>query len=370
MLQRYLAALGPRAAEHMVISLLPDGPLAASIAATGARVTSLGLAHIWQLPGALWRLGRLVRAARPQVVQGWMYHGCLAAWAGCLGRGRSGAPGLVWGIHHSLQDLANEKPATRAILRLMARLSSGVDAITYCSTVSQGQHEAIGFDRDAGVLIPNSVDAGTFHPDPGARARLGALCGLPPGRLIVGNVARSHPMKDHGRMVEAVARLVAAGHDVQAVLIGEGTSTGPAVAVARAQGISDRVSTLEARPDVAALVPGFDVFLLSSAWGEAFPLAVAEAMAAEVPCVVTDVGDCAMMVGDMGIVVPPGNAELQAGAVAELIEAGIDRRAELGRQARERVVALYSMERYVDLHDRVHSEALERRRVIRQRRAV
>ncbi|WP_298569789.1 glycosyltransferase [uncultured Aliiroseovarius sp.] len=360
MLQRYLSALGENAASHSVISLVPSGPIAPDIEALGVQVADLGLSPGRVTPAALWRLRRLLRDAKPDIVHGWMYHGCLAAWAGLIGNRRKDGPALVWGVHHSLQDIANEKRSTRWVVRLMAAMSKRVDLITYCSGVSQDQHEAIGFCKDNVDLIPNAVDTEVFKPDPDARARLGAICKIPDGRLIVGNVARGHPMKDHVSMVRATAMLIEMGHDVQAVLVGEGLSDSPAVQTASELGIRDRVTALETRSDVHSIVPGFDIFLLSSAWGEAFPLAVAEAMAAGVPCVVTDVGDCALLVGDTGRVVAPAAPQEQAKAVASLIDAGQAARNELGQRARARVSEHFSAPRYVDRHDAAYARALNR----------
>lgn len=363
MLQRYLSALGPEAARHSVISLLPAGTHAAALRALGVEVTSLGLSRgrlPLRLPQHLRQLRAQLRTAAPSVVHGWMYHGCLAAWAGLAGRGPA-RPGLVWAIHHSLQDIRNEKRSTRLLLRILAGLSGGREVITYCSAAAQRQHEAIGFAGRRTALIPNAVDTGAFRPDPQARQRLAALCGVPRGRFFIGNCARSHPMKDHVSMVRAVAVLRAAGHDVQAVIIGEGVPGSPAAAEARRLGIADRVTALEARDDIARLMPGLDVYLLSSAWGEAFPLAVAEAMACGVPCVVTDVGDCALLVGETGAVVPPGDPQAQADAVARLLQGGPELRQARARQARARVAREFSMRRYADLHKAAYHQAMAER---------
>lgn len=158
-------------------------------------------------------------------------------------------------------------------------------------------------------------------------------------------------------MVRAIDLLISRGHDVQAVIIGEGHADGPAAAEARRLGLTERVSLLEARHDLDQLVPGLDVFLLSSAWGEAFPLAVTEAMAAGVPCVVTDVGDCSTLVGEAGLVVPPGDAAAQARAVEVLIAAGVEGRSKLGRAGRARVANLYSTGNYIRLHDATYRDA-------------
>lgn len=358
MLQRYLSALKDDAQSHSVISLVPPGPVAAQIEALGVEVTDLGLRPGRLTLGALWQLRRRLRDARPDIVHGWMYHGCLAAWAGLKLLPKRQRAAQVWAIHHSLQDIANEKRVTQMILRLMVKLSRKIELITYCSGVSQQQHEAIGFSPDRVELIANAVDTEVFKPDPDARARLSKIAGIPEGRLIIGNVARNHPMKDHVAMVKATATLVEMGHDVHAVLVGEGHRGSLAEQTADDLNIHDRVSIIDTRPDIHAIVPGFDIFLLSSAWGEAFPLAVSEAMAAEVPCVVTDVGDCAILVGDTGRVVPPGSSEKQASAVAELIDEGAVARATLGKRARERVTEHYSTQIYVDRHLAAYRRAI------------
>ena len=255
------------------------------------------------------------------------------------------------------------------MLRALAALSGRADAIVYCSAVARAQHQRIGFAASRAVVIPNAVDAEHFRPDAGARERLAALCGIPEGSAIVGTVARVHPMKDHVAMVQAVASLLAAGRDVHAVLIGAGQPDGPARTEAVRLGIADRVACLDARDDVAALVPGLDVYLQSSAWGEAFPLAVAEAMAAGVSCVVTDVGDCGELVGPTGTVVPPRAPAAMAAAVDRWLEVGPEGRAAAGRAARARVADRFSFRGYIDAHEAVYAGAVAHRRGLAAGRA-
>ncbi|WP_299737642.1 glycosyltransferase [uncultured Roseobacter sp.] len=349
MLKRYLAALGPEAKNHSVVCLTGIGSIGRDIQNMGVHVESLGLKPGRVSLSAIAKMRKMLRQQPVSVVHAWMYHGCLASIIGLAGRfGKK--PGLVWGVHHSLQDIKKEKFSSQMIIRIMAALSGSVGRITYCSDVSRNQHEAIGFNAKKSALIPNAVDTSEFKPDPAARDRLIGVLGIPGDRLMVGNVSRSHPMKDHVSMVRATAKMLEEGHNVQAVLIGEGHTGSAAAVEAQSLGIADRVSILEMRHDIARLVPGLDVFLLSSAWGEAFPLAVTEAMSAEVPCVVTDVGDCAKLVGDTGTVVPPSDANAQASAVGALLSAGEEERARLGRAARLRVQDNFSMNQYVQLH--------------------
>lgn len=270
-------------------------------------------------------------------------------------------PALVWGIHHSLSDLGNEKPATRVMLRIMARMSPGIDHITYCSQVARQQHRRIGFSDRNDTLIPNAIDCSEFRPDPHAAGRLRALCGIGPDTLLVGNVARAHPMKDHVSLVRAFALLRERGMDVHLVLIGNGHAGGPAEAEAQRLGIAPHLTTLPARSDIAQLVPGLDLFALSSAWGEAQSLALGEAMASCVPCVTTDMGDCAWMVGDARLVVPPAQPAALADAMARVLALPPDARRQIGREARQRVESQLSLDVYTSDHAKAYRAATAHR---------
>lgn len=358
MLSRYLRALGPSRKSHSVISLMAQGPISEELQDTGIPVHHLGLSQGAKSWRAVRDLRRKLAAEAPDVIFGWMYHGCLAALIGRVGLRNTA---LVWGIHHSLADIRAEKASTRMVVRILAAFSHRVDGISYCSSTSRTQHEATGFAGDRAWVIPNAVDAAVFRPDPDARARLTELCGISKDCQIIGTVARNHPMKDHVAMVRAVAKLLADGRDVHGVLMGTGQANGPAKAEAAALGIANHISCLETRADVAALVPAFDAFLLSSAWGEAFPLAVAEAMAAGVLCVVTDVGDCAELVGPSGAVVPPRDVDGMARALRGILDLEPAERAAAGLAARARVAERFSFDPYIAAHETFYLNALQHR---------
>lgn len=356
MLLRYLRALGPRARNHSVLSLMPQGAIGHEIKSLGVPVHDAGLQQGGYSVGALRNVRRHVRDTRPDLIHGWMYHGNLAArLATCASRS---APPVLWAVHHSLQNIRNERRSSRLIIRAGAALSGGVSGISYCAQISARQHEAIGFASNRSVVIPNGIDTEEFRPDPSARARLGATLGVPDDRIIIGNVGRDHPMKDQARMVAAIACLLDKGCDVQGVLIGTGQETGSARRAADALGISDHISTLGERSDVAQLVSGFDIFLLPSAWGEAFPLAVCEAMACGVPCVVTDVGDSRYIADDTGIAIRPADTQAMAAALSKLVDIGPAARRAMGNAARDRICQNFSMPSYIDAHDAWYQSAI------------
>lgn len=360
MLFRFIRANGGEAGNHLVVSLMPRGPIADMIESLGVEVIDLGAAGAAGIPAAVARLAALFARRRPAVVHGWMYHGSLVATLALL-LGRQSRTGLVWGIHHSLADPANEKRMTRAVLGALRRLAPRADAITYCSREAARQHTAFGLSGRRARFVPNAIDMDEFRPDPAAQARLRAVAGVPEGRLIVGCVGRAHPMKDHAGFARTLALLAGRGIDLHGVLIGTGQPGGEAVRIAAEAGIGDRLTALPARGDVASLVPGFDVYLLSSAWGEALPLAVAEAMASGVPAVVTDVGDCGWLVGATGRVCPPSRPDLLADEVQDLLSLSPAKRAGLAAACRARVAQEMSMTEYVGRHAELYQGCRDHR---------
>jgi glycosyltransferase involved in cell wall biosynthesis len=338
-----------------VLSLLGSGPVGARMAALGVPLLSLGMRQERPLSPAMLRLIPMARHVHPSLIQGWMYHGNLAA-SGCALL--AGRPPVIWNVRHSIHDMAHENRLTRGFIRLGAALSSSTRAIIYNSRLSARQHEALGYDPGKTVVIPNGFDCEQFRPRREMATRLRAEAGIDPGRVVVGMVARNHPQKDPGNLFKATALLAGRGIDLQVVIVGPDFDTGNAEvmsAINRA-GVADRVTLLGQRHDIPDIVAGFDIATLPSAWGEGFPNVLGEAMACGVPCVTTDIGDSGWIVGDAGIVVPPRDPEALAEALGRLVALGGEGRRQLGAAARARVIEHFEVDdivgQYQGLYER------------------
>ncbi|MCK9241490.1 glycosyltransferase, partial [Desulfocurvus sp.] len=314
MLTKLVAGMDPAGFEPHVVTLLGEGPLAARVRAAGASVESLGLARGRVAPSAVWRLTRLLRRVRPDVVQTWLYHadllGLVAARLARVGR-------VVWNLRCSNMDFAHSGRLTRYTVAACARLSSLPDAVVANSRVAVDVHRALGYRPRRVEVIPNGFDMHRFAPDPAARGSVRAELGVAPGAPLVGMVARFDPQKDHATFLRAARAVADARPDAQFVLLGDGVQADnpEMAALVRAAAPGLRPHLLGRRDDVARLAAALDVAVLSSAYGEGFPNVVGEAMACGVPCVVTDTGDSAAVVGGTGRVVPPRDAPALADAV-------------------------------------------------------
>lgn len=354
MLLRLLERIDPNRYSSEVVSLTTRGPIGERIAALGIPVHALGMRP--NRPGfmAVARMVRLIRRLRPDVVQTWMYHSNLVG--GIAARLAGNIP-VVWGLHHFSIGRHQNKFSSWVVIRAGAPLSRIVPTtIVCCAEATRTVHGAIGYRADRLEVIPNGFDLNHFRPAPEARRRLRQELGLGADTPLVGIVASFSPIKDHATFVAAMGRVARRFPDAHVVLCGLGLSddnAGIAAMVERA-GIRDRAHLLGRRSDMDVIHAGLDIEV-SSSRGEAMPLVIGEAMASGVPCVVTDVGDSARLVGTTGRVVPAGDAEALAGAVCSMLGLVPSALADLGGAARRRITEHFELTSTVQQYESLYS---------------
>jgi glycosyltransferase involved in cell wall biosynthesis len=334
---------------NVVVSLTDRGQLGDRIEASGVIVHALGMRRGWPNAFALPRLVRLLRTLKPTIVQSWLYH---ADFLSTLAVKLSGHPLLLWNLRCSDMDLTHYRPLTCWIQRVLARWSATPTGVVVNSEAGRHEHERLGYHPRRWETIPNGFDLDLFRPDRGLRVMRRNEWRIPDDAVVVALVARVDPMKDHATFLEAACQVAQRRHDVYFVLIGKDTEK-LAGAVA-AKGLTDRVHVLGYRGDISSLLPGTDIVCLSSAFGEGFPNILGEAMACGIPCVSTDVGDAKRIIADTGLIVPPRSPSSLADAFIELIDRGPAVRAELGRAARQRITAEYSLQRIIEQYERLY----------------
>jgi len=377
MLSKLVRQMDRERFQNDILSLLPVDNVGHSLRADGFSVESAGMRPGLPTPAAFWRIAGWLRARRPAVVQTWMYHSDLLG--GAAGRYLARMP-VVWNIRQSNLDPGVNSSSTMHAAGICRRLSRRIPSAIVCgSEAARRTHTEFGYHPERMEVIPNGFDTALFRPDPEAGERLRTELNIPGEGLIVGLAARLDPQKDHATFIRA-ARILAerwergrgnrddsghGSHDrapVYFVLCGENVEwSNEKIRTWIGEGpegpFGSRLRLLGRRHDLPALYPAFDVSGTSSL-GEGFPNVVGEAMACGAPCVVTNVGDSAAIVGDTGIVVPPADPEALAEAWGKILLMDKKGRRDMGQRARDRVEALYGMqavaERYQDLYSRVY----------------
>jgi len=338
-LARGLSARGHRVA---VAVFYRGGLLERELEQQGIPIIDLGKAGRWDVIGFLFRLRRELVEFRPAVVYAFLGTANIVA---ALVRPFCPPFRLVWSIRASNMDPRSYDWVMRLGYWIERRLSRSADLIISNSQAGRDFAAANGFPRARMVVIPNGIDTDRFRPAPAVRARMRAHWGLAPSDIAIGVLARLDPMKDHGNFIRAAAML--GGHEPRArfLCVGEGSPAiiGQLTRLAEELGLGDRLR-FTGRHAAAEALPAFDICCSSSAFGEGFSNAVAEAMACGVPCVVTDVGDSAAIVGETGIVVPPGDPLRLAAGLEQMFERTD---ADASTASRQRIVDQFSVQAMV-----------------------
>jgi glycosyltransferase involved in cell wall biosynthesis len=344
MLYKLLTSLRDKSLTSSVVSLMGQGPITERIEALGVNVETIDLEQgerpSWK---AIKELRQFVRVFNPDVVQGWMYHGNIAATVAVfLFDPMRRKVKLFWNVRQTLYDINSEKPQTRWLIVLGRWLSIFPNSIIYNSNLSADQHCNIGFPAKKTKIIANGFDLQKFKSDQQRRQQLHEELKAPESVLLVGHISRLHPMKDHATLLRAIDRVVdslsstGSQQEVLFLLIGHGVTS--------ELSSNKSIRFLGWRSDIPEIMSALDIVVSSSAWGEGFPNVIGEAMASEVPCVVTDVGDSSYIVGKYGRVCLAGDDRCIAKSLLELIENKQERKT-AGKQARKRIKENYSIDK-------------------------
>lgn len=357
MLRNVVLGLDRQRYQSQVLSLTGKDPVGVELEAREVRVTALHGRGGLLLPQQLGAARRTLEEWQPDVIHAWMYHAnVVAQWLAAHERAPRRAA-LITSVRGALNAPGSQKLMLRLVRRVDALLSSRADAIIFNSRVAARQHVALGYAAKSVVVVANGFDTARFRPQLELRARLRGELGFG-ARTAVGVVARFDPLKGHHLFLEAAAELARRGDGCVFVLVGRGCdASNETLRRWIVQfGLTDRVRLLGERSDVAAVVNALD-FVVCPSLSESFPNAVGEAMACGRPCIVTDVGDCAHLVGDTGWVVPPQDAAALASAIQAVAALSEQERQLMGERARVRIEAQFALPavvaQYAALYERV-----------------
>lgn len=326
--------------NHHVVSLRDLGDLGVSLKANGVNVHTLNAENPLQLLFAFFRLWRLIRSTKPDVVQTWMVHSDLL---GGLAARLAGVRSVIWGVRTT--DYSVESRSTRWVRWVCARLSGVVPARIVCAAqASLLNSQAAGYDASKLMVIPNGFDVDTLSASLGSGCAIRERLGLLPEQVVLGCLGRYNPAKDHANFIRAAALLAPHHPQCRFLMVGRGLDSHNTelMDLIHSTGFAERFILLGERNDPAACLDAMDVFVLSSCT-EGFPNVLGEAMAMGLPCVSTDVGDAAVLMGSHQWTVPARDASALSLKLQHLLNLPKSERERLGAAARERVLSSYSM---------------------------
>jgi glycosyltransferase involved in cell wall biosynthesis len=339
-----------------VISLSGIGPIGEKMLQAGIPVRALNLRPNAPNPALLLLLAQWLRQSRPQVVQTWLHHADLL---GGVATRLAGRIPLAWNIRHSNLDPATIKRQTILIGGACARLSHSLpQRIVCCSEAGREEHARLGYAVDKLIVIPNGFDLAAYRPNEEAGRNIRQEIGIAPEAPLIGLIGRFHPMKDHATFVQAAALLHRQRPEVHFLCCGEDVTWRNASLAdpIRQAKLCERFHLLGQRGDMPRIAAALTIGTLCSLYGEGFPNVIGEAMACGVPCVVTEVGDSAAIVGDTGLVVPLRSPDALAEAWNRLLSLSSEAAQRSALAARNRVETLFALDAVVGRYQELYKD--------------
>ncbi len=354
-LRRVIAGLDPERFEHMICTVapLPEKELT-------------GDAHFVSLQRSARKTGSLVAdlsrfflRVKPDIVHSRNWGAIEAVLAGKLTR----VPRVIHSEHGRDIHTMNGDPWRRRVFRRICySLANEVFAVS--RELREHYARQLGLAPARIDVIPNGVDAGRFRPDASTRRRLRLQIGAVDQEIILGTVGRLDPVKDHATLLLAAEQVIAAGAPLRVVIVGDGPGK------EQLQATIETSSSLRGRVVLAGesskpedWLNSFDVFALPSL-SEGMSNTILEAMATELPSVVTSVGANPDLVEESktGFLIRPRDVRGLADRILQLV-GDRELRRKLGQRARQKVESEFSLQRMLENYSRLYTIRTTQRRL-------
>lgn len=358
-----LPAMDPARFAPSVLCINQPGPLFAEVEAAGVPAVALDepKGSVAGLARALVALVRQMWRTRPDVV---VTRGANAELLGGIAAVLARVPRTVVWVH----NCGTAVPRARG-RRVADRLLGPVTSAYYGLARGQVPYLVgeLGYAPRKIRLVRNGVDPADypFVPVEQRSTELARELGIAPDEPVAGIVAAVRPEKDHATFLRAAKLVLQRLPNARFLVVGRGRYPADLErieALARELGIAERVVFTGRRADVADVVALMDVFCLTSYTVECFPISLLEAMAVGRAAVCTAVGGVPDIIDDgvTGYAVAPRDPVALAERLVELL-ADPARAEKMGRAARERLEARFTLESSVQEAERALEETAGRR---------
>ncbi len=340
--------------HNKVISLTDVGVVGEKLRAIGIEVIPLNIKRTFDIPRGILKLTRFIKKQNPDIIQTWMYHADLL---GGIASRLAGKCNIFWSIHCSnIFDSEGTSRSTYFVMKICSLLSSVIPKKIICvAQSSQATHLEFNYVENKMRVIPNGCNLDAYNIDLDVKAEMREKLAIPKDAIVIGSVGRFNECKDHYSFIMAAKKLLDSNENLLFLLIGRDVDyeNRQLIQWIDNSGLRSNFMLLGERSAINLYFSVMDIFCLHSK-SEALPNVIIEAMGTGIPCVVTDVGDCARMVGKNGVTVPPENPELLADGLQKIINLTAQERFEIGKKSRKYALENYSLKIVVNEYNNLY----------------
>lgn len=342
----------------IVISLMENGEIGRTLDALGVKVISMGMNKGFSILKTLFKIKNIIQIEKPDIIHTWMYHAnILGGIAAYLAKNKN----IVWSIRRS-EYTQNESFTTFLIMKMGAIFSSIIPkVIVYVAESGLKNHQKYGYASHNSIVIPNGFDLEKLKYNPTTRKKIRNELNLNDDHIVIGCVGRFHVSKGYEILISSSVDILKSHKNVKYLLIGRNVDEQNRILMKCIDktGFKNNFFVVGEKRNISDYMSAMDIFCLSSIT-EGFPNVLGEAMASELPCVATCVGDVQKITDNNAILVQPNNEKLLSKGLFEMINMNNDKRQRMGLIGRNIIEKNYSIrsicKKYYDLYLLILSE--------------
>lgn len=303
--------------NHEVICLLNEGKYGKLLEKHNIKVSYLNMSRDNLNISKILKLYSIIKLSSPDTVQTWMYHADLIG--GMLAKILR-IKNIFWNIRSSHYYFGKTKLRTVILIYLCGIFSWLIPTSIICnSKISIKIHRRYLYKNNF-TLIYNGVDTEIYKPNYNNRFKIRKKLNIEKNVFLVGCVARFDPQKDHLNLIKAINFIKKYDFNLKLVLIGKGIKNlnKECNKFIRENKLNKKIILLENQNNINEFYNSFDLFILPSLYGEAFPNVIAEAMSSKLICISTDVGDSKFIISNNNFIIPTNNPSLMCDKIIEI----------------------------------------------------
>ena len=344
--------------QHIVISLKNKGKYFLLLHKLGIEVYCLNISlfSIYKILS----LVKLLSFLKPDLVQTWLVH---ADFFGSIAARLAGIKNILWNVRYSNFQIGKSKLTTILIVKFLSKLSYFIPKfILVVSKRAKKIYENKGYNKKILKFIPNGYDMSVLKINSIQNTTFRKKIKIKNDMPLIGNVARYDPQKDHLNLLKALAIICSKKIKFICIFVGLNMDNKNMKILSQIKKLKlkKHVKLIGQTNNISEVMNGLDIHILSSSYGEGFPNVVAEAMACGTPCVVTNVGDSAYIVGNTGWVVPPNDPKNLAKSILislnKIKKTGWNKRC---NKARIRIKNKFNIRKIIKLYNNVWIKTLK-----------
>ena len=342
----------------LIIVLSKKNTLSENIKKLGFNVEHLNFSKNIFLIFELIKFYKKIKFFSPNIVHSWLYHANLITALTCY---LLKIKGVIWSIRQTSLDFKHNKLSTLIVAKICALISKKIPLkIIYNSYQSKESHTKFGYCKDKNIVIFNGFNTKEYKKIKIENKKNILGSQINTKFPLVGFIGRYDVQKNHFGFFEFAKLLVDQFPRVNFILVGRKIDEKNKVILnlRKKLCLDKHVYLLGERKDIPKILNALDVFVLPSN-GESFPNVVGEAMACEVPTVVTDVGASKEIVGDLGFFVNKGDMLSMAKYVLSILKLSKIKRENLGKKCRLRIKNKFNIKNISNDYKIIYEETYE-----------